>query len=121
MKFKLDENFGTRTRNIFVDRGMDVHTVRDENLQGTSDSDLYEVCCREQRTLVTLDLDFANIVRFPPQKGAGIVVIRLGRNPSLPLLEDLVRQFLDAMDNQPLLKGQLWVVEPGRIRVRQSN
>ena len=121
MKFKLDENLGTRTRNIFIDRGLDVHTVRDEKLQGTNDSDLYEVCCREQRTLVTLDLDFANIVRFPPQKGAGIVVIRLGRNPSLPLLEDLVRQFLDAMDNQPLLKGQLWVVEPGRIRVRQSN
>ena len=77
MKFKLDENFGTRTRQVFIDRGFDVHTVRDEGLQGATDGELYDVCAHEQRCLVTLDLDFANVVHFPPQQGAGIVVIRL--------------------------------------------
>jgi predicted nuclease of predicted toxin-antitoxin system len=66
MKFKLDENFGTRTQKIFRLAGHDIHTVRDENLQGSSDQHLYKICCTEQRCLITLDLDFADTVRFPP-------------------------------------------------------
>lgn len=56
MKFKLDENFGTRTQQIFRAAGHDVQTVCDEGLQGSSDQYLYEVCYTEQRCLVTLDL-----------------------------------------------------------------
>jgi hypothetical protein len=55
------------------------------------------VCRFEQRCLVTLDLDFADTIRFQPVQGAGIAVIRLPRNPSLPLLEQLVRQFLEQL------------------------
>ena len=87
MKFKLDENFGTRTQRIIRAAGHDVQTVRDEGLQGSSDQHLYDVCRFEQRCLVTLDLDFADTIRFQPVQGAGIAVIRLPRNPSLPLLE----------------------------------
>ena len=85
MKFKLDENFGTRTQRIFRAAGHDVQTVQDEGLQGSSDQHLYDVCSFEQRCLVTLDLDFADTIRFQPVQGAGIAVIRLARNPSLPL------------------------------------
>ena len=67
MKFKLDENFGTRTQRIFRAAGHDVQTVRDEGLQGSSDQHLYDVCRFEQRCLVTLDLDFADTIRFQPQ------------------------------------------------------
>jgi predicted nuclease of predicted toxin-antitoxin system len=87
MKFKLDENFGTRTQKIFRAAGHDVRTVRDEGLQGSSDKNLYDVCCLEQRCLVTLDLDFADTFRFQPAHGAGIGVIRLPKNPSLPQIE----------------------------------
>lgn len=45
MKFKLDENFGTRTQYIFENAGHDVETVYQELLQGASDQHLYEVCC----------------------------------------------------------------------------
>lgn len=118
MKFKLDENFGTRTQHIFDTSGYDVQTVRQEALQGASDMKLFEVCVQEQRCLVTLDLDFADVTRFRAVRTAGIVVIRVPRNPSLPLLESLIRQFLAALDRMPL-DGNLWIVEPGRIRVHQ--
>jgi len=35
MKFKLDENFGTRSQALIQAAGYDVHTVCEENLQGT--------------------------------------------------------------------------------------
>ena len=119
MKFKLDENFGTRTQRIFGAAGHDVKTVRDEGLQGSSDQHLYDACRFEQRCLVTLDLDFADTIRFQPVQGAGIAVIRLPRNPSLPLLEQLVRQFLEMLTKMSI-SGRLWVVEIGRIRVHQA-
>jgi len=118
MKFKLDENFGTRTLHLFRAAGHGVRTVRGQELQGCSDQHLYEACCTEQRCLVTLDLDFADVTRFPPAQASGIVVIRVPRNPSLALLERLVRQFLQAL-NQMRIEKQLWIVEIGRIRIHQ--
>ncbi len=118
MKFKLDENFGTRTQNIFRSAGYDVKTVRDQALEGCSDQQLYETCCSEKRCLVTLDLDFADIVRFPPDKSNGIVVIRVPRNPSLALLDQLINQFIEAHKKMPITK-ELWIVEAGRIRIHE--
>lgn len=119
MKFKLDENFGKRTQQIFQAGGNDVLTVRDQELQSCSDNQLYKVCCSEQRCLVTLDLDFADVTRFPPEKSGGIVVIRVPKNPSLALLEQLIRQFLQSLA-QMSVDNSLWIVEIGRIRIHQT-
>ena len=119
MKFKLDENFGSRTKHLFEAYGHDVQTVRMQGLQRSSDAHLFEVCRVEQRCLVTLDLDFADVLRFPPSLTNGIVVIRLPRNPSLALLEQLVRQFLQTLAHMSI-ERRLWIVEPSRIRVHES-
>lgn len=119
MKFKLDENFGARTQGLFQEAGHDVKTVRDQKLQGCTDNIIYETCSAEKRCLVTLDLDFSDVLRFPPGKTAGIAVIRLPKNPSLLLLESLVRQLLKAISRMPIEK-QLWIVEPGRVRIHQT-
>lgn len=118
MKFKLDENLSTRTQEIFRDAGHDVRTVRDEMLSGTSDDNLYQVCQFESRCLVTLDLDFANTLRFPPENSSGIAVFRIPRNPTLSDLELLTRQFLVSLEEMSVNKN-LWIVEIGRIRIHE--
>lgn len=120
MRFKLDENFGTRTQHTFEEAGHDVHTVRQESLQGATDEQLFNICQTEQRCLVTLDLDFANVLRFPPDQTSGIAVIRMPRNPTLSALEQLVRQLLQEVDRMSI-EEKLWIVEMGRIRVHQSD
>jgi predicted nuclease of predicted toxin-antitoxin system len=119
VKFKLDENFGNRTESLFRSYGHDVETVRQEQMSGASDPVIYAVCQDESRCLVTLDLDFADVIRFPPHLCGGIAVIRVPKNPSLALLELLVRQLLAALEKEPL-KNRLWIVEVGRIRVHQD-
>jgi len=119
MRFKLDENFGTRTQQLFRSQGHDVETVKDEGLQGCSDNQLYKTCCEENRCLVSLDLDFADVTRFPPYKTAGVVVIRIPKNPSLALLEQLIRHFLKSLAKMAV-ENSLWIVESGRIRVHQT-
>ena len=119
MKFKLDENFGTRIQWIFSSEGYDVTTVNDQGLRGCSDQNLYEICCTEKRCLVTLDLDFTDVIRFSPSKSSGIIVIRVPRNPSLDLLEKLILQCLQALTRMEVVK-KLWIVEVGRMRIHQS-
>lgn len=97
MTFKLDENFGSRTQGLFRAAGHEIRTVREQRLHGCSDEHLYKTCASEPCCLVTLDLDFSDVTRFPPQSSSGIVVVRPTRNPSLPVLEQLVRQFLNAL------------------------
>lgn len=119
MKFKLDENFGSRTQQLFRAAGHDIQTIRDQRLQGCSDQYLYEACCAERRCLVTMDLHFADVTRFPPAQASGMAVVRVPRNSSLTLLEQLVRQFLQA-STQMTIERKLWIVEIGRIRIHQS-
>jgi predicted nuclease of predicted toxin-antitoxin system len=86
MKFKLDENFGTRTQQLFRSAGHDIQTIRDQGMQECSDNYLYEVCCAEKRCLVTLDLDFSDVTRFPPDHGSERTMdCGSGSNSSAPI------------------------------------
>jgi hypothetical protein len=49
----------------------------------------------------------------------GVAVIRVPRNPSLPLLEQLIMQLLNVLTQSPI-ERRLWIVEVDRIRVHQS-
>lgn len=119
MKFKLDENFGSRIQEIFQEAGYEAFTVRDQKLQGCLDKQLFDVCSFEKICLVTLDKDFSDVIRFNPNETNGIVVIRPPRNSSHNLLKQLIYQFLQALKKMRL-KNNLWIVEVGRIRIHQE-
>ncbi len=115
MRFKLDENLDIRLAPLLAQGGHDVDTVRDEQLSGSPDEVIYEICRNSARTLITLDLDFASPFRFPPEGTAGIVVIRPPR-PVLSAIKATLQSVLGELTSKPLT-GTLWIVEPGRIRV----
>ena len=118
MKFKLDENFSGRIKQLFLEAGHEVDTVRDEVLQGSPDELIYQTCNAEGRCLVTFDMDFTDIIRFPPENTSGIIVLRLPINPNLLTVRQLIRQALKALQTDPI-EGNLWIVQAGRIRIRR--
>ena len=119
MKLKLDENLGGRGRAILSRAGHDVATVTSQSLQQSDDTSLIELCRREGRALVSLDLDFANSLHFKPSDYAGIAVLRLPRRPSHEDLLRSIRTLASGLDKETL-SGKLWIVEQGRIRVFQE-
>jgi predicted nuclease of predicted toxin-antitoxin system len=76
LRFKLDENLGRRAIDLFLEAGHDISTVAEQELQGAADDQLINICRDEARVLVTLDLDFSNVLRYPPETYAGIAVLR---------------------------------------------
>ncbi|MGH8523339.1 MAG: DUF5615 family PIN-like protein [Gammaproteobacteria bacterium] len=55
-------------------------TVLDQKLGGHADPHIASICRTEDRALITLDMDFADIRTYPPNQYPGVVVLRyLGR------------------------------------------
>jgi hypothetical protein len=97
LKLKLDENLGNRSAAMLREAGHDVRTVGDAALCGADDESLLQVCQRQKRGLVMLDLDFGNPLRFRPRDFAGIAVPRLPRRPSFRHLQNAVQILMAAL------------------------
>lgn len=118
MRLKLDENLGGRGVDLLTAMGHDVATVASQRMCGEPDTTLIEVCAREGRCLVTLDLDFANPLRFEPGKYAGIAVLRLPGRASSAALNDAMATLAAGLRSDSIA-GRLWIIEAGRIRQHQ--
>lgn len=77
MKIKLDENLPASLATILTRLRHDVHTVAQEHLSGSSDLGLWEAAQRDQRFLITQDLDFSDLRQFTPGTHHGIWLVRL--------------------------------------------
>ena len=115
MRFKLDENLGRQAIDLFLEAGHDIATVAEQELQGVADNHLISVCRDEARGLVTLDLDFSNVLRFPPELYMGIAVLRVTSPVELSGIQERVRVLLEGAKGEDL-SGRLWIVEADRIR-----
>ena len=114
MRFKLDENLDAGLTRLFEEKSLDVATVHQQGLSGAADDRVLEVSHAEGRTLITLDLDFAQPHRFPVRDTPGIVVLRVHR-PLLPLIRVTLGEVIGRLASGEV-RGKLWIVEPGRIR-----
>lgn len=118
MRIKLDENMPASAFSSIAKQGHDVETVHHERLEGAQDSRIAAVCRDENRILISLDLDFANIRTYPPSQYPGIIVLR-PRNQDAISVNILVDAFLRAARSEEP-RGALWVIEPGRIRISKG-
>ncbi len=116
MKFKIDENISESAKRLLLERGHDCHSVYDERIEGGSDDDLISICLREQRHLVTLDLDFADIIRYPPIDYHGVIVLRLSRQDASFVIDRLGEALSEI--EELTLPGHLVIVDDRRIRFR---
>jgi predicted nuclease of predicted toxin-antitoxin system len=115
MKFKTDQNLPSEAADLLRSAGHDAVTVGEQQLSGAVDSTVASICQRERRALVTLDLDFADIRAYPPDRHPGFIVLRLARQDKASVLRAVGRTIPLLAGNQ--ITGRLWIVEEHRVRI----
>lgn len=116
MQFKIDENLPIEIAELLINAGYDAKTVNDQQLQGTKDSILSEVCKSEHRILVTLDTDFSDIRTYPPEEFSGIIVLRV-RSHAKHHVVKVFSSIIHLIGREPLIQ-HLWIVEETKVRIR---
>ena len=116
MQFKIDENLPVELADALRQAGHSAETVHFEKLTGINDQQLSEVCLKEGRTLITLDVGFANIKTYPPEDYPGLIVLRSKRQDKSYIL-NIIEKLIATLETEEVA-GKLWIVEERRIRVR---
>ncbi len=119
MRFKVDENLPQEITDILREIGYDAFSVRDQKLSGADDTVIISVCKAEQRALITLDTDFLDIRRFPPEEYCGIVVMRLASQDKDHVIS-VFESNLFHFSLEPLDKC-LWVIEEHKLRIKEPD
>jgi predicted nuclease of predicted toxin-antitoxin system len=118
VRFFVDANLPRAVLAVFQTHGHEVAFARDVQLGAASDADIALHAQRSGSALVTRDLDFADIRRYPPEAYSGIVVLRV---PDTMLAREIAR-ILDAfLADRTLVTsvpGRLAIVEPDCVRFR---
>ncbi len=116
MKFKIDENLPVEIAELLRDDEFDAMTVNEQILSGEPDSIIAEICQREERAIVTLDIGFSDIRRYPPEDYFGIIVLRPTMQDKQSIL-DIFKPVLQHLKGERL-NGFLWIVNEKKIRIR---
>jgi predicted nuclease of predicted toxin-antitoxin system len=117
-RFKVDENLPAAVAEMLRAEGHDAMTVLEQGLGGRADLEIHRICRDEGRAILTLDRGFGDPRRHPTTRGPGVIVLRPPSQDRVVTLE-LVRLLIARLD-EPQLEGSLWIVEPGRIRIRRG-
>jgi predicted nuclease of predicted toxin-antitoxin system len=115
MKIKLDENLPLRLASLLRESGHDLHTLRDEQLTGRADVEIWQAAQKESRFLITQDLDFSDIRKFAPGSHSGILLVRL-HSPNRKSLIARIQE-LFAEENVADWAGCFVVATERKIRV----
>lgn len=117
MKLKLDENLSRHLKPALGSLGHDVTTAGEEGLLSQPDRAVAEAARKEGRLLLTLDLEFADLRKYPPGSHPGVILFRPG-TMGLRAVNRYIESFVRQTDLAPLA-GCVVVVGPDRVRVRR--
>ncbi len=118
MKLKLDENLSRHLKQSLEGLQHEVRTVADEGLLSQPDTIVASAAKSESRMLLTLDLEFGDLRKYPPGSHPGVILFRprtFGPLAVNRLVEEFARE-----TSLESLAGCVVIVEPSRIRIRRS-
>jgi len=116
MRIKLDENMPHDLAEFLRSSGHQVATVAEENLSGADDPAVVERATEEERLLMTFDIGFADIRKFPVGAHGGIVVFRL-HDQRWAVMKEPAQRLIESGLLEKLEQG-LAVVDETRVRFR---
>lgn len=91
-------------------------SVREAGLSGASDDEIYEIAVKRKLVILTMDKDFSRMLRFPPERCGGIIVVKIYRLRVNETTKCFSGYFKELDDKK--IAGKLVVITQDGIRVR---
>src|SRR6266478_8674813 len=120
MRFLIDANMPRSIIALVTNLGHEVEFARDIGLGAAPDQEIAARAQASGAVLLTRDLDFADVRRYPPALYSGLVVLRL---PDGMIAKDIVRvteRFLQDSTFVGNVAGRPAIVEQDRVRFRPA-
>ena len=116
MRFLADENIFPKIIDHLQNLGHDVKSIMEFGLAQATDDKVIDIAISQDRTIITFDKHFGNILRYPPRSLPGIILIRI--HP--PLLNDIFSALDNLFKHYSLdsFKGKLIVLTTSGYRIR---
>jgi predicted nuclease of predicted toxin-antitoxin system len=118
MRILLDANMPRSAVSLLQSHGHAVEHARDIGLGNVPDAQIATRAIETGAVLMTRDLDFADIRRYPPPGHPGIVVLRMADDAIASEIVQLLERFIQRTDLTAKLPGHLVILEPARVRFR---
>ncbi len=117
MKFLADMGISLRTVTWLRELGYDVFHLRDRGLQKLPDDRILDLARVEQRIILTIDLDFAQLLAVSKKVLPSIILFRLGNEN----YNEINQRLIQVLDNcqQDLKTGAIVSVNNETFRVRK--
>lgn len=118
LEFLADECVGDPTIKFLRSLGFSVVTVWDLGLRASPNATLLKKAIREHKVFLTADLDFSNILVYPPSGHCGIILLKISRQ-----VEDEVhsnfKKLLEELKASDFDKTLL-IVDRNKYRIRRE-
>jgi len=118
-KFVIDEDMPRSTAKHLDELGYDAKDVRDVGLRGAKDDAVFAFAQSNEAVLITGDLGFGNILRFPIGSHCGIVIAHFPNEVSTHEINRELEIRLSEIEESSL-NGSLIILEPGKVRIRKK-
>ena len=118
MRFLLDADVPRSTAVVLSKLGHQVVDLRDTGLGGATDKEVIKYAKDNNLILVTRDVEFANVLRYPMGSHVGVVVLRLPFDFTSERINSVLKDFTRSVKVEDLLNN-VTIVELGRYRIRR--
>jgi len=118
MRFLIDANLPRSVIAAVQRVGHEVEFARDIGLGAAPDDQIAAYAHENMAAILTRDLDFADIRRYPPEKYHGIVVLRLSDAAVAQEIVSVVERFMLEPAFIRALARRLAIVDADRVRFR---
>ena len=119
LKFLINENMPRSTAKALKEIGCESMDVRDHNLSGKSDSEIFKFAQKEKAIILTADRGFGNILRFPLGKHNGIVVANFQNEMSTREINTHIVKRIQSLSKGEV-SGSLVIIDSKKVRTKKA-
>jgi predicted nuclease of predicted toxin-antitoxin system len=118
VKFLIDEDMPRSTVEVLNQADHDASDVRDCSLRGRSDQEVFGFAQETGAIVLTGDLGFGNLQKYPLGTHHGIFICHFPNEVSTKEMNGQLAEALKMLSEADY-RGNLIILEPGRIRIRR--